>query len=350
MATKAPPLTIVLTGFPNAGKTSLFNAISGQTQKTVNYPGSTVSLNHTQKTGPDSTYNLIDTPGITSLKGQSPDENITLQSILKGPSDVILYVVDTTQFTRQIPLAKQLARMGFRIVLALSKQDIMQKQQSHVDIEKLAFDMSIPVFIFNGQTGEGIQDITSHINALEIEKSPKKIRIDADQSFHVKDDFKWAKTYIKSEKKTTPIEWDQWILHPILGPLIFITIMSTFFFLIFFVSAPLINIVDTFIGNVIDGINHLLPASWVTAWLTDGLIAGIGAVLVFVPQILLLFAALGVMEESGYLARGAVLVDKPLTKLGMSGKSFVPLLSGCACAIPAMMAARTIPSKRERLV
>lgn len=358
---KTRNVVISLVGLPNAGKTSLYNHLTGSNQKTMNYPGSTVTYTVSNKGLPEDSFQLIDTPGITSLNSRSPDECLTmrlltqLNEMMGGEAtspDLLLCVVDAIQFPRHMALVRQLQRANFPIAIAISKKDLMEKEGHKINVAQLSDDLSVPVFVFNGQNGEGTEEISHYLDSLEPLSEPVRPVMDISiESIH--NDYLWADQYTQfrvEQPESKQRDWDEWILHPVLGPAIFASIMSAFFFVIFFAATPMMEGVETLFDEAISLIHDTLPAHWVTSWIANGLVAGIGAVLVFVPQILLLFIALGIMEQSGYLARGAVMVDRPLSLLGMNGKSFVPLLSGCACAIPAMMAARSIQCKRERLV
>ncbi|MFT5317854.1 MAG: ferrous iron transport protein B [Chlamydiales bacterium] len=352
---------ISLVGLPNAGKTSLYNLLTGSNQKTMNYPGSTVSYTASNSSLTKQDFQVIDTPGITSLNSCSPEECLTmrlltqLNELMGGEAttpDLLLCVVDGTQFPRHMALVRQLQRANFPIAIAVSKKDLMEKEGHRLNIGQLSKDLSVPVFVFNGQNGEGAQEILSFLDSYEpLKEQVFPVLNTSIDGIH--NDYLWADQYTQfqvDQQENEKRDWDEWILHPVMGPIIFASIMCAFFFLIFFAAAPMMEGVEILFDKAISLIHQTLPAHWVTSWIANGLVAGIGAVLVFVPQIVLLFIALGIMEQSGYLARGAVMVDRPLSLLGMNGKSFVPLLSGCACAIPAMMAARSIQCKRERLV
>lgn len=354
---KAKMKTVVLVGLPNVGKTSLYNALTNSDQKVMNYPGSTVSCSFVEK----EQYVLVDSPGISSLQASSPDEQITFELLTKlhevveseqSYPDLLLCVVDETQFARQMVLVHQLHRAGFPVALVLSKQDLIKEDACRKKAQDLSKELSLPVFVFNGKTQEGAEEIATFLCQDHDEVAFTPNLEGALQS--LREDYRHVDAYAQCEEdccqSSDAFDWDRYLLHPWLGSFCFLAVMACFFFSIFFVSAPLMEFVEAAFSWGISSAKELLPEHWGSVWFADGLLGGIGAAFVFVPQIALLFIALGAMESSGYLARGAVLVDRPLSLLGMNGRSFVPLLSACACAIPAMMAARAIPCRRERMI
>jgi ferrous iron transport protein B len=361
---------VALVGPPNVGKTTLFNNLTGSRSKVVNYPGSTVDYT-IGRLVTKSPINLIviDTPGIQSLPPRTEDEKVTLhalQSITKivpegrEYPDVIAVIIDASQPQRHLILTKQLLDAGLSVVVGVSLNDIAEKNGVGINVDTLSDLLECPVVQINPRTGEGVGALTSEIlKESALGEIPRKIDIPNMVSTQsIKELFEWAEEctneastiHSAAELRPKGIELDSVLLHPFSGPLIFFLIMGAFFWSIFTFASPMIDAVDAGFAMFISLASSLLPDHWISSFITEGAIAGIGAVLVFVPQIAILFFAIGLMEESGYLARGAILIDKPLSKIGLNGRSFVPLLSGCACAIPAMMAARSIPGKKERLL
>lgn len=364
---------ILLLGHPNCGKTSLFNTLTKARYKTVNYPGSTVeyalgTIKHpaVKSVAAKEPIHIVDTPGITSLFPKTPDEQVTLTTLSSvnrimsdhhASPDLIIVVIDRLHLARQLVLVSQILKAGIPVIVALSKEDVSEKEGLDVNAPALASLIGTPVFSFSSKTGKGIASLLQeacrclprHSDAL------RRTELREFKKGNPVEEYAWAENIKKLTVRVRPnagkrLDPDHIILHPVLGPVIFLTLMTGFFWLIFSLAAPFIDAVDTAFAASIAFLNSRLPDMWLTHVFTEGLLAGIGSVLVFTPQIFLLFLAIGLMESSGYLARGAVLVDKPLSAIGMNGRSFVPLLSGCACAIPAMMAARTIPGKRERFL
>lgn len=375
---------ISIIGPPNSGKTSVFNHLSGQRYKTVNYPGATVefSVSSFLKTyGLDAL--LIDSPGIITLIPASPDEKVTVNCLFSHPRfgtpDIVIVTVDASQLSRHLLLVKQLKDSGFHIVIALTMMDILGEKGFEIDLKKLEELLDLPVVKVNGRSGEGIDNLATLVKNIisngGLKTTKKLLRRDYSPK-EIIDIFKEAEEIeslvIRKKNKINlnsanlqlkvlsngrinkpderTIKMDRYLLHPVFGLLIFILIMSLLFTSIFWLAAPIMNFVDYLFSSLSETIKLSLGETLLADLLADGVVTGTGAVMVFLPQIFILFLLLGFLEDTGYLARGAVLVDKPLSKIGLNGRSFVPMLSGFACAIPAVMATRTIPNKRERFL
>lgn len=354
--------TIVLVGPPNSGKTTLFNILTNSKHKIVNYPGSTVECGVGQLASSftDNAITVVDTPGISSLKTHSADEEVTVNTLLNiekvvpnaCPNPNLIYLVlDITQLERQLILAKQFQRLNIPTILVISKQDA--PEQMDVNLGTLSQLTQLVTFSISQDAPERIAHLVSNtVNTLE---DTDACRVDIVSAIgDVVEDYNWAEQVARTTCKTAApsprFDLDRLLLHPIFAPFVFFGIMWFFFWSIFYFAAPFMDLIDGGFASTMEWLSNTLPSGLITEFLVDGLIGGIGAAVVFAPQIFILFIVVGLMEGSGYLARGAVIVDKPLSLIGLSGKSFVPLLSGCACAIPAMMAARTIPNKKERFV
>jgi len=375
---------ISIIGPPNSGKTSVFNHLSGQKYKTVNYPGATVEFSVSSFL---KKYNfdalLIDSPGIITLVPSSPDEKVTVNCLFSHPKfgtpDLVIVTVDSSQLSRHLLLIEQLKESGFHIVVALTMTDILNQKGYEIDLKKLEELLDLPVVKVNGRSGEGIESLANLVKNIVSSNrlhTPKKlVRRDYSPN-EIIDIFKQIediesqviknRDYInlnsanqqlkvitngrinKPDERT--IKMDRYLLHPVFGLLIFIVIMSLFFTSIFWLAAPIMNFIDYLFTSLSETIRLSFGETMLSDLLANGVVTGTGAVLVFLPQIFILFVLLGFLEDTGYLARGAVLVDKPLSKIGLNGRSFVPMLSGFACAIPAIMATRTISNKRERFL
>ena len=343
----------------NAGKTTLFNGLTGSNYKTVNYPGSTVSFSK----GPAKRSLALDaviedTPGLNSLRGDSSDQKMALGKLLSRDSyDLMIAVVDATQLSRHLYLIDQLNEWAHDILLCVTMNDLLKSQGRQLDVQALSREMGVKAVAIDGRKKKGIRDLVEEIRqfrpqgetAIHKQGHPSKDQIRA----------RYRKVEAIEDTVISPLptgasgKWfnpDRLFLHPVLGGVTFIAIMFSVFSAIFWFATPFMDAIDSFFGMLIQGTKQLLPAIWVTDILADGVIAGIGSVVIFLPQIAILFLAMGYLEDTGYLARGAMVIDKPLSKIGLNGKSFVPLLSGFACAIPAIMAARTISSRKERLL
>ena len=359
---------IALVGYPNCGKTTLFNRLTQLGHKTVNYPGSTVDYGLGKIHGKDTLY-VIDTPGIVSLVPKTKDEEVTISTLDKmhcifatqqKTPHLTVFVLDATQLNRQLCLAKQLIALGYPMLIAMTMIDEARKKGLKIDTKALQEELGCQVVCIEKKTDivalqgllEGGVNKAGQESDLEREQvQPISNKID-DQK--IKDLYKWSEkvsqrctSKVKAKKQ---IDLDKWVLHTLWGPGLFILIMSVLFWSVFALAGPFMEGIDQGVGWVIGAMHTLLPKGLLSTFLADGLVAALGAVVIFAPQILILFFWLGVLEHSGFLARGAILVDRPLSKVGLNGRSFVPLLSACACAIPAMMAARTIPGKKQRFL
>ena len=390
VAPRVPLITLV--GPPNSGKTTLFNLLSGKNYKTVNYPGSTVEY-YTSRIL--SKYNikaeLLDSPGIVSLVPQSIDEKISVDSLYHHPKlgvpDLLITTVDSCQLSRHLLLPKQLIRSGFNVIIVLTMTDILAKRGLKISESKLSKALNCDVVIINGRSKQGVENLIQSVNSNFTRiKDPDKKNIKPYSSFDDKNNL--LETFREIEEIVTDVyepvasnenitlhsanselnvlqdnnmrngfspdeltlKIDSVLLHRFWGFLIFLIVMGVTFTSIFWLAQPLMNLVDELFTDLNTLVIENFASGWFTFLISDGIISGTGSVLVFVPQILILFLILGLLEDSGYLARGAMLIDKPLSKVGLNGRSFVPMLSGFACAIPAIIAARTIPNRRERLL
>lgn len=385
---------VSLVGPPNSGKTTLFNYLSGKNYKTVNYPGATVEYSVSrllERFGLNA--NVVDTPGIISLLPGSPDEAVSINSLYSHPRlgtpDVIVVTVDSSQLSRHLLLVKQLLSCRFNVVIALTMLDILKRKDLGVDTGKLSELLNCPVIEVDPRTGNGVDRLISavetSINNYKTSDKEKITRLNGEGSFKsllqlyreieiienevlVRTEHKEPKVNLTKANKQlkllvnpkakveckqidrTTLKIDRLLLHRIWGIFFFFLIMAVTFTSIFWLAEPLMDLVDSAFGFLSTAAFDILGYNWFGDLIANGIISGTGSVLVFVPQILILFLILGLLEDSGYLARGAMLIDRPLSRIGLNGKSFVPMLSGFACAIPAMMATRTIPNKRERFL
>ncbi len=384
---------VSLVGPPNSGKTTLFNYLSGKNYKTVNYPGATVEYSVCrllERFGLNA--NVVDTPGIISLIPGSPDEAVSVNSLYSHPRlgtpDVIIVTVDASQLSRHLLLAKQLLSCNFNVIIALTMLDILKRKELGINSEKLAVQLNCPVIEVDPRSGRGIDKLIAEVETSISNSSPadkaRITRLNGESSFKgllqvyreieiIEKDVlvrsakepkvnlnkanKQLRILVNSKAKIeckqidrTTLRIDRLLLHRIWGIFFFFLIMAVTFTSIFWLAQPLMDLVDSAFGFLSAAAFNILGNNWYGDLIANGIISGTGSVLVFVPQILILFLILGFLEDSGYLARGAMLIDKPLSRIGLNGKSFVPMLSGFACAIPAMMATRTIPNKRERFL
>ena len=358
MCPSTNPVWIACIGYPNAGKTSVFNRLTHSNFKAVNYPGSTVQYNTATTSTATGITHWLDTPGVVTFSPGSDDERVThdvlthLTSIdPKAPRypDLVVYVADAFQLERHLMGLKLLQSQGYPVVLIITRSDLMKKYGGRIAIELLSDMAQCPVFYVNSHKGAGLPSIDT-LRQLVPKTHYKPLLFESEAGW--KASASWASMTVR-KVLTPPIaknELDRWILHPQLGGVLFVLIMGLFFFLIFLGAQPLMDSIDSGWRWLTDVLRQSVPPSRWSSLAIDGLFANIGAVLIFTPQILLLFLATGILESTGYLARAAIIVDRPLSWLGLSGKSFVPLLSGSACAIPAILATRTLPNKTQRLI
>lgn len=348
---------IVLVGPPNSGKTTLFNWLTGFQNKTINYPGSTVFLSsgHLHKKY-ELSLQLTDTPGVYSLFPKSSDEEITTDYLLKYGQEVqeVILTLDASKLEIQMPLFFQLKEMGFKIVIALTMWDLIPNNE--LDIKKLEQKLGVPIVLINGLIGGGVCDLVEQISSSlsssssSIQKIKPWTRENLNQAIEKskniyesvsQNKFKRASFFV-SEK------FDKFFLHPKKGLAFFGVVMFLLFSSLFWLADPFMGYVDEFFSFLVDRVHQFNPNSLSIDFLAHGVIGSIGAVLVFVPQIFILFVGIAVLEDTGYLARAVSLMDGLFSKIGLSGRSFVPFLSGYACAIPAIMVARNISSPREK--
>jgi ferrous iron transport protein B len=353
--------TVALIGPPNSGKSTLFNRLTGLRQKVANYPGVTVEQHSGRMSGiGHRNLTLIDLPGIYSLQSYSEDARVAvdvLQGNMPGTAvpDAVLLVLDALQLNRQLMLAAPVLGMGLPTLVLLNMSDLMTARGGEIDPLGLARELGAPVAMISAAKGTGFDAIDRFLTRLsepaEARQEPMQLPVlQTAASCH-----QWATQVSSRTKYKAPVSpgWtrrlDAVLLHKIWGPVIFLAVVIGVFQVVFAAGLPLsdwLTEVFTRAGTVAV---HFLPWTWLQVLLRDGLWNGVQAVLVFLPQILLLFLVIGVLEDSGYLARAALIADRVMRSIGLNGKAFIPLLSAYACAVPAIMATRTIENKRDRL-
>jgi ferrous iron transport protein B len=431
---KSPPAYVVLTGNPNCGKTTVFNALTGLRAKVGNYAGVTVERKEGKLLGApgDANIRVLDLPGTYSLSPQSLDEQISRDVLMNRlpelpPPDLIVVVADASNLERNLYYATQVVELGHRTIIALNMVDVAENNGHRTDEQKLSEALGVPVVPVVASTGKGIPELKQKIIAAlqhteEVKprlfcQLPGLFRIEATgladllaETFQerrlqataeallllsnekalassaahypqkIQDAVAAARKRLEGhgiDWRGAPIEWryarvaeiqraatteltppgetlsdrlDRVLTHKVWGTLIFVAIMMLIFQSIFtFAKIPMDALTAgvNWLGNAVGA---LLPPGDLRSLLVDGVIAGVGAVIVFLPQILLLFLFIGFLEDTGYMARAAFLMDRLMSKVGLHGKSFIPMLSSYACAIPGIMATRTIESPKDRLV
>lgn len=358
--------TWALVGSPNSGKTTLYNWLTGASSKTVNYPGSTVDYNVGQlKSGLSErsggmAISIIDTPGVYSLTPQSEDERVTHDVLFKAGKktsiDGVIVVLDSTQLSRHLLLAKQVKESGYPTIVVLTMRDLIENEGSVLNLELLKTELNAEIIFFDGVFGRGLNELLT-----QFKQRPETGVTFACPHWSIEDQtgiIKWAgelnkKVFLKRNQEKSAQNFsnklDSVLMHPVLGIFLFFVFMTLLFSAVYWAATPAMDLIDGGFGKLITFVTE--NVSGLTGeFLGSGLVAAIGGVVIFVPQIFILFVGIGLLEASGYLARVAALIDRPLTMVGLGGRSFVPLLSGFACAIPAIMATRNITSKKEKLI
>jgi ferrous iron transport protein B len=355
--------TVALVGPPNSGKSTLFNRLTGLRQKVANYPGVTVEQRVGRLNGIGrSDLLLIDLPGIYGLDSYSEDARVAVD-VLHGEMpgtptpDAILLVLDSLQLRRQLMLAAPVLALGLPTLVLLNMSDLMEARGGQVDTLALAQELGVPVAKISATRGVGLDAVTHFLNRkAEPERSiaPAAGRIELPVMGNPRSYRQWAHGVSSRTKYKAPLsnEWtkriDGVLLHRIWGPLIFLVVVFAVFQVVFSIGQPLNDGLGDVLNAAGEKIGALMGHNWVESLLIDGVWRGVASVLVFLPQILLLFLFIGVLEDSGYLARAALIADRVMRSIGLNGKAFIPLLSAYACAVPAIMATRTIENKRDR--
>lgn len=385
---------IVLIGNPNSGKTSLFNALTGLNQKISNLPGTTID----KKSGVFKHNNLqievVDLPGTYSIHPKGEDEIITIEYLLKSkdPIDLIVFVADAGNLSRNLLLYTQVADLGYPTVFALNMVDLARKKSIEIDVNALSAELGVKICPVNARQEVGINELKEAIiktdqafqtvffdqqttqadalpikdykayliqhldnlktrDAISIEKNQKELGQDTIARYKKIDKIVEKVIRKSSNNKTFMTEKiDNILLHPVYGFIAFYTTLFVLFQLIFKVSDYPMSWIEQFFEFASVQLKLLLPDNQFTALLTDGVLPGIGGVVVFLPQIIILFALIAILEDSGYMTRVSFITDRLMRKFGLNGKSVVPLIGGMACAIPSIMSTRNIENRKDRLI
>ncbi len=420
--------TVVVLGNPNAGKSTLFNGLTGVKQHVGNYPGVTVEKRNGLISINDEQYELVDLPGTYSLAPNSPEEMLAVKILLGKPPaekkpDVILCVIDASNIQRNLFLVSQVLELHQPTVVAVNMIDVAKRDGIEIDCGKLQQLLGVPVVPVQAKRREGFEELKQaiaksrnrspefvhdpfeasmkdrieHLEAtcpndcelkrfavtrmlfdtdgfmsdqLKAEVGPDTLKRVATEKLEMensegavfesesnaryawitrhRDDFVKQTGPVRSSSITSRL--DGWLTHPIWGLCVALVVVVLLFQLVFWIADPASTMIDWFNGTLAAVVNSVVPAGTLNSLLVDGLINGVGSVLIFLPQILLLFFILALLEDTGYLARAAFLMDRFLSKIGLSGVTLFPLLSSFACAIPGIMATRVIKNDRERLV
>jgi ferrous iron transport protein B len=363
-APTSPPLagalkTVVLIGPPNSGKSTLFNRLTGLRQKVANFPGVTVEqrMGLMAGVGRDDLV-LIDLPGIYSLDPYSEDARVSID-VLRGKMvgtpkpDAVLLVLDSLHLTRQLMLAAPVLALGLPTLVLLNMSDLMEARGGHIDALKLARELGAPVAQISAVHGTGLDAVPLFLHQQTNRAAAQPLSLPVlgnAASAHA-----WAAQLSRRTGYQAPLsvegsrQIDNVLLHPFWGPLLFLVVVVGVFEVVFSIGQPLSDGFGEILARVGGLMKLVIPSGWLQSLLLDGAWKGISSVLVFLPQILLLFLFIGILEDSGYLSRAALIADRVMRSIGLNGKAFIPLLSAYACAVPAIMATRTIENKRDRM-
>jgi ferrous iron transport protein B len=354
----AAPL-VALVGNPNCGKTALFNLLTGSRQKIANYAGVTVERKAgVLATGAGLRLQILDLPGVYSLNPRTPDERITcdvLAGTRPGESrpDLIVAVVDATNLRQNLRLVLALLRLGQPVVVALNMVDLARRRGLPVDAAALSRELKAPVVETIGTRARGARDLAQ---LLDLKSGALSGHAPVTTSARLEDDQAEVDRILKALKldgpqvATASDRIDRIVLHPVFGPLLLAVILFLMFQAVFIGAKPFMAAIQEAMSLLAGRVATLLPPGPLLSLLIDGVLAGAGTVIVFLPQILILFFFILLLEDSGYLPRAAFLLDRLMGVVGLSGRAFIPLLSSFACAIPGIMATRTIPNPRDRLI
>ena len=366
-------VTVALVGNPNVGKSSLFTALAGIPTRVGNYPGVTVERKVGRFIHRGRAIDLVDLPGVYSLVPRSPDETVAVEALtgrLTGMEqvDCAVVVADATNLERNLYLASQVLGLGLPTVVALTQGDVAAAQGIAIDAGRLAERLGCPVVPVIAPARRGTDDVASAILAATAATPPPAPRglddllatAGPEHSPAAREAiarYAWIEQQLEGVVRRHPPAGpgfaeriDALLTHRVWGTLVFVATMLAMFSSIFWLAAPLMDLLESGVAWLGDVARHWLPDGPIESLLVDGVVAGVGGVVVFVPQIALLFAFIALLEGCGYMARAAFLMDRLLAGVGLSGRSFIPLLSSFACAIPGIMATRTIENPRDRLL
>lgn len=348
---------VALAGAPNAGKTSIYNALTGLRARTGNYPGVTVARSlGTCETG-TTTLTIEDLPGAYSLDPISPDEQI-VHDVLTGRCeqvdlpDALVVVLDATTLRRGMTFVAQALRLGLPTCLAVTMSDELTRRGGRLDIEALGQALGVPVVRVLGHRGTGVPQLRALLGTVaDWPRTPVAPPTDPDELDSWSDSVLAAADFSSPAADRVTNALDRVLLHPVSGTLVFLAVMYAFFQAVFTWAVPFQDAIEAGRDLLADAVRTRLdgPHPLLAGLLADGLIGGVGEVLVFLPQIAIMFLIIALLEGVGYMSRAAFLMDKVMSRAGLEGRAFVALLSSFACAIPGIMATRTLPSAKDRL-
>ncbi|MBX7459211.1 ferrous iron transporter B [Qipengyuania sp. 1NDH17] len=350
--------TIALVGNPNSGKSALFNALTGARQKIANYAGVTVERKAGRLTLPTGEpVELLDLPGSYSFDAASPDEAVT-RDVVKGTfegeavPDVLVLVLDAANLEQHLVFAQEVLELGRPTVVALNMVDLAERDGLTLDPAALSEALGVPVIPTVAVRRRGINELNAAIAEAEThsdEEAHKRWHLTLPERRLSAKHMARAAILSKSTRHTIENGVDKVLLNPWLGPVILFGLLFVIFQAVFAWATPFADALEGGVGVISEAVTGAMAPGLARDFLTEGVLAGVGSVVVFLPQIIILFAFILVMEASGYMARAAFLMDRLMAGVGLSGKSFIPLLSSFACAIPGIMATRSISDPKDRL-
>jgi len=357
MSAAVLPLRVALVGNPNSGKTALFNQLTGSRQKVANYTGVTVERKEGRMRAPSGReFAILDLPGAYSLQPASLDEAIT-RDLCRGfypgeeAPDVLLCVIDATNLRLHLRFALELRELGKPMVVALNMVDAAERRGIRIDVQALERALGVPVVETVAVRRNGARSLVERLDAMVPHLDVPVVAVDGgDIDYHARvRGILSAAVSMPSRTAKIDDALDRWLLHPVFGLATLVAVMFFIFQAVFAWATPMMDGIETLFGWLGEQAAAVLPEGPLASLVTDGIIAGVGGVVVFLPQILILFAFILALEESGYLPRAAFLLDRMMAAAGLSGRSFIPLLSSFACAVPGIMATRSIQDPRDRL-
>lgn len=352
-------LNVLLVGNPNTGKSTLFNALTGLHQKVGNFPGVTVDKKSGTFKVSDALVTVVDLPGTYNLTPNSEDEKVTEEYIKTATEDdVVVVVADVTNLKRNLLLLTQVIDLGKKVVLVLNMMDLLQQNKQEINVEKLASLLGIQVIPINARIGKGIEELkqavlNAQVGSIKFIQETKSSAVDETMLRYQKLHQIVEQCIVtKGEDKNVGLtrKIDNIITHKYYGYLIFISLMLLIFQAIFSWSSYPMELIENGFLALGEWLGETLPEGVLNDLIVNGIVAGLSGVFVFVPQIAILFAFIIILEDTGYMSRVSFLMDRILRQFGLNGKSIIPLLSSTACAVPAIMSARTINNFKERLI
>ncbi len=356
MTAAATPLRLALVGNPNCGKTALFNLLTGSRQKVANYAGVTVERKEGRLQSPGGrAFVLLDLPGAYSFHAASLDEAVT-RDICRGfypgepAPDVLVCVVDATNLRLHLRFALEVRELGKPMVLAVNMMDAAKRRGIEIDLHALQHELGIPVVETVAVRRDGGRALVAQLDAMADKLRPPARTVPEASDPHA-ETRRLIEIAVRMPTRTARVDdaLDRWLLHPLVGLLTLAAVMFLIFQAVYAWATPLMDGIDVAAVWLGERVGASMPEGPLRSLLVDGVIAGLGGVIIFLPQILILFAFILALEESGYLPRAAFLLDRLMYKAGLSGRSFIPLLSSFACAVPGIMATRSIQDPRDRL-